>query len=93
MTTVLMARDLVKTFGAARALGGLNLDVSAGGIHGFLGPNGSGKTVTMRIMLGLLRPDSGTVEVFGSNPWTDAVELHRRMACVPGDTKFEYLPP
>ena len=88
MTTVLMARDLVKTFGAARALDGLNLDVSAGEIHGFLGPNGSGKTVTMRIMLGLLRPDSGTVEVFGSNPWTHAVELHRRMAYVPGDTNL-----
>lgn len=93
MTTVLMARDLVKTFGAARALDGLSLDVSAGEIHGFLGPNGSGKTVTMRIMLGLLRPDSGTVEVFGSNPWTHAVVLHRRMAYVPGDTNFEYLPP
>ena len=93
MTTVLKCSNLVKTFGSTRALDGLDLEVSAGEIHGFLGPNGSGKTVTMRIVLGLLRPDSGTVEVFGSNLWTNAVELHRRMAYVPGDTKFEYLPP
>lgn len=88
MTTVLACSNLVKTFGSTRALAGLDLNVSAGEVHGFLGPNGSGKTVTMRIVLGLLRPDSGHVEVFGQDPWTDAVDLHRRMAYVPGDTNL-----
>lgn len=88
MTTVLKCSNLVKTFGSTRALDGLDLDVSAGEVHGFLGPNGSGKTVTMRIVLGLLRPDSGTVEVFGRDPWAHAVDLHRRMAYVPGDTNL-----
>jgi ABC-2 type transport system ATP-binding protein len=88
MSNVLTCHDLVKTFGSTRALGGLDLEVSAGEIHGFLGPNGSGKTVTMRIVLGLLRPDSGTVEVFGRDPWRHAVDLHRRMAYVPGDTNL-----
>jgi ABC-2 type transport system ATP-binding protein len=88
MPAVLTCHNLVKTFGSTRALDDLNLEVSPGEIHGFLGPNGSGKTVTMRILLGLLRPDSGTVEVFGRDPWTHAVDLHRRMAYVPGDTNL-----
>ncbi len=88
MSAVLTCHNLVKTFGSTRALDDLNLEVSPGEIHGFLGPNGSGKTVTMRIVLGLLRPDSGTVEVFGRDPWTHAVDLHRRMAYVPGDTNL-----
>lgn len=79
---------LVKTFGPTRALDGLDLEVQAGEVHGFLGPNGSGKTVTMRIVLGLLRQDSGRVQLLGRDPWRDAVELHRRLAYVPGDTNL-----
>jgi len=50
-----------------------------------LDPNGAGKTVTMRILLGLLRQTSGTAELLGGDPWRDAVELHRRVAYVSGD--------
>ena len=80
--------ELVKTFGHTVALDGLDLQVAPGEVHGFLGPNGSGKTVTMRIVLGLLRPDRGEVTLFGGDPWNDAVELHRRLAYVPGDTNL-----
>ena len=52
---------------------------------GFLGPNGAGKTTTLRCLLGLLRADSGNVRVFGLDAWDHAVELHRRLAYVPGD--------
>ncbi|MEV0584550.1 ABC transporter ATP-binding protein [Nonomuraea sp. NPDC050310] len=76
---------LVKSFGPARALDGLDLHVATGEVHGFLGPNGAGKTTTLRILLGLLRADSGHAELLGGNPWRDAVELHRRLAYVPGD--------
>jgi ABC-2 type transport system ATP-binding protein len=76
---------LVKTFGQVRALDGLDLDVQSGEVHGFLGPNGSGKTTTIRVLLGLLRPDSGVVRILDGDPWTDAVALHRRLAYVPGD--------
>lgn len=79
---------LVKTFGPTRALDGLDLEVRAGEVHGFLGPNGSGKTVTMRILLGLLRPEGGTATLLGGDPWVDAVGLHRRLAYVPGDTNL-----
>jgi ABC-2 type transport system ATP-binding protein len=80
--------DVVKTFGATRALDGLDLEVARGEVHGFLGPNGSGKTVTIRIVLGLLRHDRGTVRLLGGDPWADVVDLHRRLAYVPGDVNL-----
>jgi ABC-2 type transport system ATP-binding protein len=76
---------LVKTFGSTRALDGLDLEVRTGEVHGFLGPNGSGKTTTIRVLLGLLRADAGTVELLGGDPWRDCVRLHRRIAYVPGE--------
>ena len=85
MNMAIIATGLVKNFGSARALDGLDLAVAAGEVHGFLGPNGAGTSTTLRILLGLLKADSGAVTVLGGNPWTDAVELHRRMAYVPGD--------
>ncbi len=88
MTTVIECDGLVKTFGSTRALDGLDLSVAGGEIHGFLGPNGAGKTVTMRILLGLLRRTEGHASVFGADPWDHAVDLHRRIAYVPGDTNL-----
>lgn len=77
---VIHAENLTKTFGKVRALDNLNLNIPTGEVHGFLGPNGAGKSTTMRVLLGLLRPDAGTVRIFGRDPWKDAVELHRRLA-------------
>jgi len=79
---------LVKNFGATRALHGLDLKVRTGEVHGFLGPNGSGKTTTIRVLLGLLRADAGIVTLLGGDPWRDAVELHRRLAYVPGEVSL-----
>lgn len=79
---------LTKTFGTTVALDHVNVEVGAGQVHGFLGPNGAGKSTTIRILLGLLRRDQGTVEVLGGDPWDDAVELHRRLAYVPGDVNL-----
>lgn len=76
---------LTKSFGPAKALDGLDLTVGTGEVHGFLGPNGSGKTTTIRILLGLLRADSGTVRMLGGDPWSEAVALHARLAYVPGE--------
>ncbi|MBB1033131.1 ABC transporter ATP-binding protein [Dietzia sp. CQ4] len=85
---VISASGLVKTFGTTRALDGLDLEVARGEVHGFLGPNGAGKSTTMRVLLGLLRADAGTVRLLDGDPWTDAVELHRRLAYVPGDVEL-----
>ncbi|WP_405839550.1 ABC transporter ATP-binding protein [Streptomyces platensis] len=76
---------LHKSFGRTHALDGLDLRVAAGEVHGFLGPNGAGKSTTLRVLLGLLRADGGTARLLGKDPWQDAVELHRRIAYVPGD--------
>ncbi|MFE3458438.1 ATP-binding cassette domain-containing protein [Nocardiopsis aegyptia] len=85
MTTTVDITGLVKAFGSARALDGLDMAVHAGEVHGFLGPNGAGKSTTLRILLGLVRPTAGSVRLLGADPWHRAVELHRRLAYVPGD--------
>ncbi|MFE4949074.1 ATP-binding cassette domain-containing protein [Leifsonia sp. NPDC056665] len=88
MTTVIEASGLEKRFGRVRALDGLDLTVTEGEVHGFLGPNGAGKSTTIRVLLGLARSNGGTARVFGSDPWRDAVALHRRIAYVPGDVSL-----
>ncbi|MDX2543256.1 ATP-binding cassette domain-containing protein [Streptomyces sp. WI04-05B] len=76
---------LHKSFGRTHALDGLDLTVETGEVHGFLGPNGAGKSTAIRVLLGLLRADSGTARILDRDPWADAVEVHRRIAYVPGD--------
>jgi ABC-2 type transport system ATP-binding protein len=85
MTPAIAVTGLIKTFGSTRALDGLDLEVTSGEVHGFLGPNGSGKTTTIRVLLGLLRADSGDVRLLGGDPWTDGTALRARLAYVPGD--------
>jgi ABC-2 type transport system ATP-binding protein len=85
MTEAIAVSGLRKSYGRAVALDGLDLSVAEGEVHGFLGPNGSGKTTTIRILLGLLRADGGTARLLGGDPWREATELHRRLAYVPGD--------
>ncbi|WP_326593689.1 ABC transporter ATP-binding protein [Streptomyces brevispora] len=85
MTKAITVAGLHKSFGRTHALDGLDLTVESGEVHGFLGPNGSGKSTTIRILLGLLRADAGAAQLLGRDPWRDAVELHRRVAYVPGD--------
>ncbi|MCW6004418.1 ABC transporter ATP-binding protein [Micromonospora sp. CPCC 205371] len=87
MSAVLVS-GLRKNFGATRALDGLDLRVETGEVHGFLGPNGAGKTTTIRILLGLQRADGGTATLLGGDPWRNAVDLHRRIAYVPGDVNL-----
>jgi ABC-2 type transport system ATP-binding protein len=85
MTTVISTQGLHKHFGRTIALDGLDFSVEAGEIHGFLGPNGAGKSTTIRILLGLARATGGEATLFGRDPWTDAADLHRHVAYVPGD--------
>jgi len=88
MDLAIEVSGLVKSFGSTRALDGLDLSVRRGEVHGFLGPNGSGKTTTLRVMLGLLRADAGRVRLLGGDPWRDVTSLHRRLAYVPGDVSL-----
>jgi ABC-2 type transport system ATP-binding protein len=88
MNTVIDVSGLEKRFGRVRALDGLDLTVDEGDVHGFLGPNGAGKSTTIRVLLGLARSDGGRASLFGRDPWKDAVDLHRRLAYVPGDVSI-----
>ena len=88
MTNAIDISGLRKQFGHIVALDGLDLEVSTGEVHGFLGPNGAGKTTTIRVLLGLLKADEGQVDLLGGDPWSEATELHRRLAYVPGDVSL-----
>ena len=84
-----VARGLVKDFGATRALDDLDLAVRAGEVHGFLGPNGAGKTTTIRILLGLLRADERPASrCWAATRGATPPQLHRRLAYVPGEVNL-----
>lgn len=86
--SILEVRDLTKHFGDFAALNGVNLTVNRGEVLGFIGPNGAGKSTTIRVLLGILKATKGEVKLFGLDPWDDAVEIHRRVAYVPGDVNL-----
>ena len=85
---ILRVNDVTKKFGNFTALDKINLEVNQGEVYGFIGPNGAGKTTTIRILLGILKATSGSAQVFGQDAWTDAVEIHKRIAYVPGDVSL-----
>lgn len=86
--TIIDINGLVKKFGKFTALNGVDMSVKQGEVHAFLGPNGAGKSTTIRCLLGILRCTNGTVRMFGQDAWKDAVELHKRIAFVPGDVNL-----
>lgn len=71
--------SLVKNYGSLRAVDNVNLSIKQGEIFGMLGPNGAGKTTTMEILVGLRRPDSGSVSVLGLSPTTQKGKLQQRI--------------
>jgi len=86
--TVIKVENLVKTFGKVKALDGVNLEIGVGEVYGFIGPNGAGKSTTIRTLLGVLKADSGMAQIFGRDVWRDAVDIHKRIAYVPGDVNL-----
>ncbi|MEN6329520.1 MAG: ABC transporter ATP-binding protein [Methanobacteriaceae archaeon] len=85
---VIEIKDLTKYYGKHRALNKVDLKVEEGEVYGFIGPNGAGKSTTLRIILGMLRKNGGEVKLMGQDPWKDAVQLHRRLAYVPGEVNL-----
>jgi ABC-2 type transport system ATP-binding protein len=86
--SILQTVNLTKKFGNFTALNGVNLELNEGEVYGFIGPNGAGKSTTIRILLGILKATSGSASVFGMDAWNDAVEIHKRLAYVPGDVNL-----
>ncbi len=84
-TPVIQAQGLTKRYGNTLALDALDLSIAPGEVYGYLGPNGSGKTTTIRLLLGLHRPTAGAAQLFGIDAWGDPVSAHRRVAYVAGE--------
>jgi len=85
---VIEIKNLVRRYGKHDAVDGLSLNVRPGKCYGFFGRNGAGKTTTIKCLLNLLRPDTGTVRVFGLDPRTNEVAIKSRIAYVPDMVAF-----
>ncbi|MBI4295180.1 MAG: ABC transporter ATP-binding protein [Chloroflexi bacterium] len=85
---VICTHGLTKYYGKIRGIEGLDLEVRAGEIFGFLGSNGAGKTTTIRLLLGLLRPSHGQAEIFGLDVERRSPQIRRQIGYIPGDVSF-----
>jgi ABC-type multidrug transport system ATPase subunit len=82
MSTVIKLNELKKKFGNHSVLNGVSLQIDKSVAYGLVGLNGAGKTTLLRLMLGILKPDYGTVTVNGFNPWTHKVDFYTRLGVV-----------
>jgi ABC-2 type transport system ATP-binding protein len=80
--------SLTKSYGKARGITDVDLEVRSGEVFGFLGPNGAGKTTTIRTMLDLIRPTSGTATVLGLDSRADSLEIRSRVGYLPGELEI-----
>lgn len=95
---IVQVNDLKKNYGNFEALKGISFEIQEGEIFGLIGPNGAGKTTTLRIICTLLRPDAGTVKVFGHDLLSEPQEIRKVISYLPEDagaykelTGLEYL--
>ena len=79
LTSAIRVRGLKKQYGSRNAVNGIDLEIGVGEVFGILGPNGAGKTTTVEILEGYRKPDSGTVEVLGLDPWGQGDALKPRI--------------
>lgn len=86
--TIITTKNLTKKFGKFTALDHVNLNVKEGEVYGFIGPNGAGKSTTIRLLLGMIKATEGEATIFGLDVWKDAVDIHKRIAYVPGDVNL-----
>lgn len=85
MSKVIEINNLTKTFGNVTALNNISFSLGKGKVLGFIGPNGAGKSTAIRILLGLLKANSGNATIFGKDVWKESVAIHEQIAYVPGD--------
>jgi ABC-2 type transport system ATP-binding protein len=85
---VVVVDKLTRRYGRRVGVQGLSFDVPEGSLFGFLGPNGSGKTTAIRVLLGLLKPCEGTARVFGRDCWRDSRRIKVDLGYLPGDLRL-----
>lgn len=85
-------KDLTKDYGSGRGVFDINLTIKKGEMIGFVGTNGSGKTTTIRSLMGFIKPTNGHVYVNGLESWENASEISKHIGYVPGEIAFPDLP-
>ncbi len=88
MTNIIELSGVTKDFGKGRGIFDVSMSIEPGVVYGFIGTNGSGKTTTIRNLMGFLRPDRGMVRIKGKDAWKDKTELKNYMSYVPGQIEF-----
>ncbi|MGC9935049.1 ATP-binding cassette domain-containing protein [Priestia aryabhattai] len=81
-------KGLQKKYKSTPALKNVTMKLKRGEVLGFIGPNGAGKSTTIRILLGIIKSSGGTAKIFGKDVWKDSIEIHKRLAYVPGDVNL-----
>jgi ABC-2 type transport system ATP-binding protein len=82
----ILVQDLRKSYGGKPAVDGVTLEVPRGSFFGFLGPNGAGKSTTIRMLTGLIPPDSGSIEILGFRMPGEELAIKRRIGLVPDES-------
>jgi len=85
---LVVTNELTKSYGDFTALDRCSLSIERGEVHGLLGPNGAGKTTLIRLLMGFLAPTSGSATIDGLDCYRQSVEVHKRVAYVPGDARL-----
>lgn len=86
--TIIRIEHLTKDYGKKRGIFDVDLQVGKGETVGFIGTNGSGKTTTIRNMMGFVKPDSGRVSIMGMDAWRDATDIKKYVSYIPGEIAF-----
>jgi ABC-2 type transport system ATP-binding protein len=85
---LIVTEGLTKVYGRVMALDSLSVEIRRGEVFGLLGPNGSGKTTSIRLLLGLLRPTSGRAKVAGFDTWRQSRDVRRLVSYLPGELRM-----
>ena len=89
MAAIIEVENLTKSYGSKRGIAGVTFSVEEGDVFGFLGPNGSGKTTTIRLLMALLHADSGAARIAGFDCWKQSLEIKRLSGYMPGEPALD----
>ncbi len=89
--SIISVENLTKDYGEGRGIFDVSLDIHEGEVFGYIGTNGSGKTTTIRHMMGFIKADSGNVTVNGLNSWEKAPDIMKNVSYIPGEIAFPDL--